>query len=260
MHTSLELLRKFNTQTISLLGAGGSGKGTLGELLEQALSLFLNVKRIVVSDVIKRYENETVPTDLGNEIRKELERLREKSPKDGVIVENLNNALISKMMDVEIVQVLGDDGANILILDGFVRTDGQMGTFAGCPLLLMVYLVSDLKAAKKSAADRTARRRKQKLLPRLDDADWAVEARFNLFRNDLPGILQVYREHHTRKIVRIESHRYLAMKAVLVLKALGFDGTALESITNHFDNHKTGPGKFIQEIEFPEYQSRQLVA
>lgn len=245
----VKLIEDNGAIALSFLGANSSGKGTLAKLVEILLQLLqFKVSRIVTSDVIKKYLDESNTSDLAQRLRENRDRLK-KAARDGVITANYDDNLICEMMDLEISAAV-QAGAKYVILDGFLRTPGQMKQFIACGSLFVVFLTAEKPYVLAKAAERVAKAKRRGEKPRDDDAPWAVEERYEIFRSDTMAALKIYRDSHARKVLAISCMRFLPTKASMVLQEIGISGEIRRGVMAYIDDKTSEAGKFVEEVEF----------
>jgi len=238
----LKALAETGTQSVVFLGAGSVGKGTLAKLL----SLVLQERRpkiLTVSEVIRHHSSQDTP--LGERIRANIARLRKQ---EGVVTSNLDDAPICEAIDQEILSAL-ESGHRLMLLDGFLRTEGQMKRFMSCPNLLVVLLVAGLEESLERASRRREEAAQRSQTVREDDKPEAVRRRFRVFERDtLPGF-RTLKKVRPAATMEIDATRTPREKAIRVLRNLYPSGRVPSELVSCFDNPSSPVARFVTEIE-----------
>jgi adenylate kinase family enzyme len=257
----LKRIEELHVGVIALMGANGSGKGTLAHLLHLLLSMTdAKVAVITVSKLIQALLDEPEPTELGNRLRANRARLLQ-TAKHGVITRNYDDDIMIEMMDLALCEAL-DGGATILILDGFFRTVPQRRIFAACKTLFLIHIMAEEKDALANAAKRTLDRAhlNPPLPPRPDDAEWAVKERYAIYKTDTRSALDEHARLRGRPIIRMGSQRRLTNKGIKSLEGLGLPRSVFDHLVDAFQNPNSAVAKFVKEIEHPRSTAIQQVA
>lgn len=180
---------------IILLGAPGSGKGTLAKFLVELRQLTHLSTGEMLRETMKK------KTVMGRTIKKRLD--------EGKLVPD---AIVTKMLIDELCSIENVDGA---ILDGFPRTLAQAKTLDEYAIKADYVIHLDVK--KAVAVERMLKR------GRADDTKEIIEKRFEVYNKEMSPVIKYYKKHPG--YIKIDSNRTALETNKEVYRFLAVDTT-----------------------------------